>query len=75
MGQTTLGNVERLYRFDFADGSLAWLATERFDPLNSAPSWEENGVVPEVVVTAAWEDFTAEADPVVAAALELLAQP
>jgi C-terminal peptidase prc len=75
VGQTTLGNVERLHRFDFADGSFAWLATERFDPLNSAPSWEDNGVVPEVVVDGAWEDFTAEDDPVVAAALQLLAEP
>ena len=75
VGQTTLGNVERLHRFDFADGSFAWLATERFDPLNSAPSWEEDGVAPEIVVAGAWEDFTAEDDPVVAAALELLTQP
>ncbi len=75
VGRTTLGNVERLHRFDFADGSFAWLATERFDPLNSAPSWEELGVVPDVVVASAWEDFTAETDPGVAAALELLAQP
>ncbi len=75
VGETTLGNVERLHAFDFDDGSRAWLATERFDPLNSAPTWEANGVVPDVVVTAAWEDFTAEADPAVAAALLLLAQP
>jgi C-terminal peptidase prc len=75
VGVTTLGNVEQLHRFDFTDGSRAWLATDRFDPLNSEPSWEEDGVVPEVVVAGAWEDFTAEDDPAVAAALELLARP
>jgi carboxyl-terminal processing protease len=75
VGQTTLGNVEQLHRFDFSDGSRAWLATDRFDPLNSAPSWEENGVIPGVIVAGAWEDFTAEDDPAVAAALEVLAEP
>jgi len=75
VGQTTLGNVEQLHRFDFSDGSRAWLATDRFDPLNSVPSWEENGVIPGVVVAGAWEDFTAKDDPAVAAALELLAEP
>jgi carboxyl-terminal processing protease len=75
VGQTTLGNVERLHRFEFADGSRAWLATESFDPLNSQANWEEQGIVPDVTVPGAWEDFTAEADPIVAAALELLAQP
>jgi len=75
VGQTTLGNVEQLHRFDFADGSRAWLATDRFDPLNSAPTWEENGVVPDLVVAGAWEDFTLADDPVLAAALELPGQP
>ena len=75
VGQTTLGNVEQLRAFDFDDGSRVWLATNRFDPLNSAPTWEQSGVVPDVVVAGAWEDFTAENDPAVAAALELLAQP
>ena len=74
VGVTTLGNVEQLHPFDFSDGSRAWLATDRFDPLNSAPTWEQSGVVPEVVVPGAWEDFTAEDDPVIAAALRLLTQ-
>ncbi|MGH2619462.1 MAG: S41 family peptidase, partial [Anaerolineales bacterium] len=75
VGEITLGNVERLHAFDFADGSRAWLATERFDPLNSGANWEEQGIVPDVSVSGAWEDVTAESDPVVAAALGLLAQP
>lgn len=75
VGQTTLGNVEQLHRFDFTDGSRAWLATDRFDPLNAAPTWEQSGVVPDVVVAGAWEDFRPEDDPIVAAALQLLGQP
>jgi carboxyl-terminal processing protease len=75
VGQTTLGNVEQLHRFDFTDGSRAWLATDRFDPLNSGPTWEQSGVVPDVAVAGAWEDFTPENDPIIAAALQLLGQP
>jgi carboxyl-terminal processing protease len=75
VGQTTLGNVEQLHRFDFSDGSRAWLATNRFDPLNSGPTWEQSGVVPDVAVAGAWEDFTPEDDPIIAAALLLLGQP
>jgi len=75
VGQTTLGNVERLHAVDFSDGSRLWLAVERFDPLNSQANWEEQGIVPDVPLTAAWEDFTAENDPAVAAALQLLALP
>jgi carboxyl-terminal processing protease len=75
VGQTTLGNVEQLRAFDFADGSRAWLATHRFDPLNGAPVWEENGIVPDVVVLAAWEDFAADTDPIIAAAVSLLVPP
>jgi C-terminal peptidase prc len=75
VGQTTLGNVERLHAVDFDDGSRLWLAVERFDPLNSQADWEEQGIIPDAPVTAAWEDFTAEDDPAVAAALQLLALP
>jgi carboxyl-terminal processing protease len=75
VGQTTLGNVERLHEVDLPDGSRLWLAVERFEPLNSEADWEAQGIVPEVPVAAAWEDFTAADDPVVAAALQLLATP
>jgi carboxyl-terminal processing protease len=75
VGQTTLGNVERLHEVDLPDGSRLWLAVERFEPLNSEADWEAQGIVPAVPVAAAWEDFTAADDPVVAAALQLLATP
>lgn len=72
VGQTTLGNVEQLREYDFEDGSRAWLASERFEPVNSQADWETTGIVPDVEVIAAWDTFTFETDPAIAAALELL---
>jgi carboxyl-terminal processing protease len=71
-GQTTLGNVEQLRRFDFEDGSRAWLAASRFEPANSQSDWETTGIVPDVEVIAEWTAFTFEDDPVIAAALAQL---
>jgi carboxyl-terminal processing protease len=72
VGQTTLGNVETLDGFNFEDGSQAWIAAERFDPLNSDANWEETGIIPDVEAYADWDTFTFEDDPSVAAALKLL---
>jgi len=71
IGEATLGNVEQLRRYDFADGSRAWLASARFEPLNSAADWEQEGLTPEIEVIADWETFTFESDPAIAAALEV----
>jgi carboxyl-terminal processing protease len=72
VGQTTLGNVEQLRRYDFDDGSRAWLASSRFAPANSQADWEATGIVPDVEVIADWTSFTFETDPGVAAAIALL---
>lgn len=72
VGQTSAGNVELLSGYDFEDGSRAWIARERFDPLNSHVGWEGKGVVPDVVAYADWDTFTFETDPAVAAAVKLL---
>jgi carboxyl-terminal processing protease len=72
VGQTTLGNVETLNGYNFEDGSQAWIATDRFDPLNSHTDWEKTGIVPDVEAYADWDTFTFETDPSVAAALKLL---
>ncbi len=72
VGQTTLGNVETMYGYDFEDDSRAWIAQERFDPLNSDDNWELTGIVPDVEAYADWDTFTFETDPAVAAAVELL---
>jgi len=72
VGQTTLGNVETLQGYNFDDGSQAWIAAERFDPLNSHANWEKDGIIPNVQAYADWDTFTFENDPSVAAALKLL---
>ena len=72
VGQTTMGNVERLHGYSFKDGSRAWIAEERFDPIHSHAIWEKNGVKPDVVAYADWDTFTFENDPSMVAALKLL---
>jgi C-terminal processing protease CtpA/Prc len=72
VGETTLGNVEQLRAYDFGDGSRAWLASARFEAANTEVVWEAQGIIPEAEVIAAWDTFTFETDPAVAAALELL---
>jgi C-terminal processing protease CtpA/Prc len=71
VGNTTRGNVEILYGYDFEDGSRAWIATETFRP-PSGTNWEQTGIVPDVEVPAMWDEFTAEDDPQLEAALDLL---
>jgi len=72
VGQTTLGNVEVLHGYRFEDGSMAWIAQERFDPLISHDDWEKNGIIPDVEAYADWDTFTFDTDPAVAAAVKLL---
>lgn len=72
VGKTTLGNVETLMGYDFTDGSVAWIAAERFEPAHSDVDWEKNGIVPDVTAYADWDTFTFETDPSIAAALKLL---
>ncbi len=74
VGQTTSGRVETLNGFSFTDGSKAWIATERFDPINSHTGWQGRGVQPDVKVLAEWDEFTFENDPALVVALKLLQQ-
>jgi carboxyl-terminal processing protease len=71
-GQTSLGNVEVLHGYDFEDGSQLWIASERFYPAHSDEDWEQTGIVPDLPAYAAWDTFTFESDPSIAAALTLL---
>jgi C-terminal processing protease CtpA/Prc len=71
IGETTGGNVETLWGYDFDDGSRAWIAHESFRPLNHPDeNWEESGVVPHLTVLSNWDEVTVETDPAVIAALE-----
>jgi carboxyl-terminal processing protease len=73
VGQMTLGNVEQLRRYDLEDGTRAWIASATFEPVGlPAGTWEDTGIVPEVAVSGAWDEFTEANDPGIAAAVEIL---
>ena len=70
IGETTDGNVEVLWGYDFDDGSLAWIAHDRFVPANNPDAdWEHNGIIVDIEAPGSWDEFTLETDPAVAAAL------
>jgi len=71
VGRTTSGNIEIVYGYDFEDGSRAWIAQETFRP-PSGTDWEETGIVPDVEIPLDWDEFTAEEDLQLEAALDLL---
>jgi C-terminal processing protease CtpA/Prc len=76
LGGPTLGNVEQLHRFDFDDGSRAWLAAATFQPVGlAAGAWDGVGLAPDVSVPTRWDLFRQETDPALAAAVELLQTP
>jgi C-terminal peptidase prc len=71
IGQNTAGNIETLLSHEFEDGSRLWLAEESFQ-LPDGTSWELVGLTPDVRIDAAWDEFTADNDPVIAAAVARL---
>jgi C-terminal processing protease CtpA/Prc len=66
IGQTSAGNTEIVFPFDFGDGSRLWLATGGFQ-LADGTEIEGHGVVPDVVI-----DKTAEENVYIEAGLEAL---
>jgi len=73
VGQATLGNVEQLKRYDLEDGSRAWIASATFEPIGlPAGIWEDTGIIPEVLVSGTWDEFSEANDPGLAAAVEIL---
>lgn len=73
VGGRTLGNVEQLHRYEFDDGSRAWIASATFEPLGQANGvWEDTGIIPDVSVPTRWDLFTEATDPALAKAVELL---
>jgi carboxyl-terminal processing protease len=70
IGETTGGNVETLWGYDFEDGSRAWIARESFQPLNKPDTdWELTGIIPDQEVIANWDEYRLETDPAVQAAI------
>jgi carboxyl-terminal processing protease len=76
IGETTDGNVETLWGYDFEDGSRAWIAHESFRPLNHPEqNWEETGIIPDLTILANWDEYTTRADPRVRVALDYFDNP
>jgi C-terminal peptidase prc len=75
IGETTGGNVETLWGYDFEDGSIAWIAHESFRPLNHPDQdWEQTGIIPDLSVDGNWFLYPIEQDPAILAALDHLDQ-
>jgi carboxyl-terminal processing protease len=73
IGETTDGNVETLWGYDFDDGSRAWIAHDSFRPYNHPDEdWEETGIIPDLKIPVNGEDVTFETDPAIQAALDYL---
>lgn len=73
VGETTGGNVEVLYPYDFIDGSRAYIARNSFRPINDPDAdWEATGIIPDLEILAEWDEYTIENDPVILAAMEQL---
>lgn len=73
IGETTDGNVETLWGYDFDDGSRAWIAHDSFRPFQHPDeNWEETGIVPDLSIPVNWEEVSFETDPAIQAAVEYL---
>jgi len=76
IGETTAGNVETLWGYEFEDGSRAWIAHESFRPLKHPDqNWEVTGIIPDQTVLVHWDEYTTEDDPLVKAALNHFDNP
>ncbi len=71
IGQRSGGNVETLNAHFFEDGSMVWLAEETFQ-LPDGTAWEGKGIEPDVKIERNWDEFTAENDPAIQAAIARL---
>jgi C-terminal processing protease CtpA/Prc len=73
IGETTEGNMETLWGYDFPDGSRAWIAHESFRPYNHPEEdWEELGIIPHLTIVTNWDEITINNDPAITAALDYL---
>jgi C-terminal peptidase prc len=71
IGETTAGNSENLYPYDFDDGSVLWLAELLYRQPNGA--YIENvGVIPDIAITDAWDDMNPINDMFIKAAQRAL---
>jgi C-terminal peptidase prc len=73
-GQPSAGNIELVRSHALEDGSLAFIAEQRF-VLPDGRTWEGAGLAPDVAAGGAWDTFTAESDAALQSAVNLLAGP
>ena len=71
VGQPSAGNIEGLRTYIFEDGSIMFIAEQRF-ALPSGYNWEGQGLQPVVTAGSKWDDMSADNDPGIAAATNLL---
>jgi carboxyl-terminal processing protease len=75
IGTTTDGNVEILWGYDLEDGSQLWLANETFRPLNHPDQdWEKSGIIPDLIVSGEFDQYTLDNDPAVSAAIGYMSE-
>jgi C-terminal peptidase prc len=75
IGNTTQGNVEILWGYVLEDGSKLWLANETFRPLNHPEqNWEKMGIVPDLIQSGDFDEYSLANDPVVLAAIGYLSE-
>jgi carboxyl-terminal processing protease len=73
IGDTTEGNIETLWGYDFADGSRAWIAHDTFIPYNNPnDDWEVTGIAPDLFIEGNWYDFSLMNDPAISAGIDYL---
>jgi carboxyl-terminal processing protease len=74
IGETSGGNVELLYTYDFTDGSRALIAHDTFRPANDpTQNWEVSGITPDLTVASNWDQVSTLTDPAIQAALQFFA--
>jgi carboxyl-terminal processing protease len=72
IGLPTPGLIEQTLEFPLPDGSRVFVAARSFETLDGVDVGAR-GVVPDVRIEADWDAITAELDPVVLAAIDILA--
>jgi C-terminal processing protease CtpA/Prc len=71
VGAPTSGSIETSSSFYLPDGSLAFVESASFRLL-SGEELGQNGIKPDVLIEADWDEVVPDADPVLEAAIESL---
>jgi C-terminal processing protease CtpA/Prc len=71
VGQPSAGNIEGLRTYIFEDGSILFIAEQRFT-LTNGFNWEGQGLQPIITAGGKWDDISVDNDPALIAATNLL---